>query len=405
MNMAPAAKDLIVVVADADAEMAVRTLLNRREALGLQPITFEVRRHVQRDPGCRTAAHSFLKPEIDRYRYALVLFDWEGAGAEDKDPADIERFVETSLSESGWTDRCAAIVIKPELEMWVWSDSPHVPTVLGWKNRQPSVCDWLKANTTFWPVNTEKPDRPKEALEAILRAVRKSSSPAMFEALAERVSVRRCTDRAFVKFKAILAQWFGRPPQEAGSPRVCEQPAHYATTVEPDRLQHLGNAELLKTSWTAFFCSVRCPGNLILKAYDLAQKWRVENQPVIGGFHSPVEREVLRIVLRSTIPVCIVLARCLPKRIPPEFRRPLDEGRLILLSPFDAKIKRATQETAARRNEVVATLADRIVVAYAASGSKTETLCREIVGTGKPCLTFDDPKNANLKAAGFIMIG
>ena len=190
----------------------------------------------------------------------------------------------------------------------------------------------------------------------------------------------------------------------------------------------LGDRGLLKHTWTAFFCSVRCPGNLILKAYDLAQKWRAENQPVIGGFHSPVEKEVLRILLRSTVPVCIVLARCLPKRIQPEFRRPLDEGRLLLLSSFDAKTKRATQETAAQRNRAVAALADKVFVAYAAPGSKTEAFCREIAGTGNPstelragpstklragplaglrvktCMTFDDPKTDNLKSAGFVSI-
>ena len=171
-----------------------------------------------------------------------------------------------------------------------------------------------------------------------------------------------------------------------------------------ERFQIIGNEELRGVQWTAFFCSVRCPVNLILKAYDLAQRWRAENQPVIGGFHSPVEKEVLKIMLRSTVPVCIVLARSLPKRIPAEFRRRLDEGRLLLVSPFDAKTRRASQETATCRNQVVAAFADRIFVAYAAPGRKTEAFCREIVGTGKTCLTFDDARTDNLKSAGFVRI-
>jgi predicted Rossmann fold nucleotide-binding protein DprA/Smf involved in DNA uptake len=166
-------------------------------------------------------------------------------------------------------------------------------------------------------------------------------------------------------------------------------------------LRSLGNRELLHRKWISFFCSIRCPGHLLWKAYDLAQRWRAENQPVIGGFHSPVEKEVLNIMLRSTVPVCIVLARSLPKRIPKEFCRPLDEDRLLLVSPFDEKTRRATQETAAYRNQVVAALADKVFLAYAAPGSKTEAFCREVVGTGKPCMTFDDPKTVNLKAAGF----
>ena len=150
-------------------------------------------------------------------------------------------------------------------------------------------------------------------------------------------------------------------------------------------LHSLGDRELLHRKWISFFCSVHSPGHLILNAYDLAQRWRAENQSVIGGFHSPVEKEVLKIMLHSTVPVCIVLARSLPKRIPKEFRRPLDEGRLLLASPFDAKTRRATQETAAYRNQVVAALAEKVFVAYAAPGSKTEAFCREVVGTGKPC--------------------
>lgn len=170
------------------------------------------------------------------------------------------------------------------------------------------------------------------------------------------------------------------------------------------KLHGFGNQQILKRKWMGFFCSVRCPGNLILKAYDLARRWQAESQPVIGGFHSPVEKEVLRILLRSGAPVCIVLARSLPKRIPKEFLQPIEEGRLLLVSHFDSKTKRASQISAVRRNQVVASIADRIFVAYAAVGSKTETLCRNIASTGKPCMTFDDPKTANLKSAGFAVI-
>jgi len=211
MNSVEVQKDLIVLVADADAEMAIRTLLGRSEALGMRDISFDIRRHVQRDPGCRTAAHSFLKPETSLYKYALVVFDWEGAGAEDKEPDEIEELVENSLSQAGWDGRCAVIVIKPELEMWVWSDSPHVSTTLGWKDKQSTIQEWLTANTEFWPAGKDKPRRPKEALHESLRHARKSSSPSLFENLAGQVSVKRCKDRAFCKFKTVLKQWFGRP--------------------------------------------------------------------------------------------------------------------------------------------------------------------------------------------------
>lgn len=169
-------------------------------------------------------------------------------------------------------------------------------------------------------------------------------------------------------------------------------------------LNSIGKFDFKSVHWTAFFCSVRCPGNIILKSYDLAQKWRVEGQPVMGGFHSPVEKEVLKIMLRSTAPVCVVLARGLPKRPPSEFRKPIDEGRMILASPFDGRTKRATAESAMKRNEIIASLAEKVFVAYAAPGSKTETLCRAISKLNKSCFTFKHEANENLLSLGFIAI-
>lgn len=162
-----------------------------------------------------------------------------------------------------------------------------------------------------------------------------------------------------------------------------------------------GNRDVLDRPLAAFFSSVRCPGHLASKSYDLAQKWRAADQPVVSGFHSPVEKEVLKVMLRSTVPVCVVLARSLPRRIPTEFRRPIDEGRLLLLSPYDEKTRRVTRETAARRNHVAAALADKVFVAYAAPGSRTESFSREIAASGRACMTFDDPRTGNLTSAGF----
>jgi predicted Rossmann fold nucleotide-binding protein DprA/Smf involved in DNA uptake len=61
----------------------------------------------------------------------------------------------------------------------------------------------------------------------------------------------------------------------------------------------LGNLELLKLEAIALFCSVKCPGNLILKTYDLARQLRDAGTVVISGFHSPMEKECLWIFFRS----------------------------------------------------------------------------------------------------------
>lgn len=71
-----------------------------------------------------------------------------------------------------------------ELEIWVWSDSPHVAAVLGWAGRQPDLMTWLINKGMFDPQKT-KPDRPKEAMVLALREARKSRSSAIFLQLAE----------------------------------------------------------------------------------------------------------------------------------------------------------------------------------------------------------------------------
>ena len=168
----------------------------------------------------------------------------------------------------------------------------------------------------------------------------------------------------------------------------------------PTTITACGDLAVLRPKTLALFCSVKCPGNLILQTYDLAQKLRAAGATVIGGFHSPMERECLRILLRSPHPVIVCPAHRLPKRVPPEFRKPLEEGRLLLLSQFADTVRRADEETAHKRNRLVAALADKILVAHAAPNSKTEFFCREIIAWRKSLYTFAGSANENLLALG-----
>lgn len=122
---------------------------------------------------------------------------------------------------------------------------------------------------------------------------------------------------------------------------------------------------------------------------------------MIGGFHSPMERECLEVLLRGTAPVVVCPARSILKmRVRPELREPLENGRLLFLSPFDDKQRRATQANAMARNRFVAALADAVFIAYAAPGGKTEDFCRKVLAWGKRVLTFDSPENAQLIPLG-----
>jgi hypothetical protein len=203
-------RDLAILVADKDMEQAVEKTVRRAPSLGIRKIDFEIYGHPCRDNGCRTASLDVLRPLADKYQHALVLFDHEGCGAEHQFLDDVEAQVLHDLEINGWQDRAQVIAIDPELEIWMWSDSPEVDRVLGWAGRQPPVRTWLAAKG-FEIQSNGKPTRPKEALALALREVRKQPSPALFAQIAEKVSLNRCTDRSFVRLRDILLGWFPAP--------------------------------------------------------------------------------------------------------------------------------------------------------------------------------------------------
>lgn len=156
----------------------------------------------------------------------------------------------------------------------------------------------------------------------------------------------------------------------------------------PAVLAAVGPAALLAQRRTALFCSARAPGDAILRAHDAARRMRDEGVTVIGGFHSPIEKECLRILLRGKQPIIICLARAIETmRIPPECRAAFDVGRILFLSPFTDQPKRVTKDSALRRNEVVAALADEAYIAHVSPGGRTARIVEMVLGWRAPLVS------------------
>jgi len=203
-------RDVIFLVADRHMEAVLEGLLGRPQSLSIRAITYVIRTHPEKDPGCYLTAHDFLRPFSRRYRHSLVMFDREGCGSDAGSRETLEKELEGRLARNGWPERARAIVIDPELEAWVWSDSPQVDRMLGWADVAPDLRQWLTQQGLLQETHI-KPVRPKEAMQAALRNVRKPHSSAIFRQLAENVSLRRCSDPAFQKLKTTLQSWF--PPE------------------------------------------------------------------------------------------------------------------------------------------------------------------------------------------------
>ena len=151
-----------------------------------------------------------------------------------------------------------------------------------------------------------------------------------------------------------------------------------------------GNVDLLNGRLVGFFCSESSPGDAILGTYDLALALRESRVTFIGGFQSPMEKEFLSFVLRGSVSVVVCPARGIGRlRLPPPWRAPLEDGRLLLLSCFPDDVRRPTRHTVAKRNTQVAALAHCLLVPHAEPGGKVEQLCQGALGQHKPVFTLD----------------
>jgi hypothetical protein len=203
------ALDLFVLVADLDQQQAVKVLLEQRgPSLGIRTPAFETTKHPQHDGGCYKTSPAILQTVQRQAARAIVMLDREGSGAESKSAEEIEADLDQRLSESGWGDRARTVVLDPEIEIWVWSSSPHVDDVLRWPSGAPALREWLTGKGFLQP-GEAKPARPKEALHSALREGRVKPSAALFAELASKVSLDHCQDRAFLRFRETLRAWFG----------------------------------------------------------------------------------------------------------------------------------------------------------------------------------------------------
>jgi predicted Rossmann fold nucleotide-binding protein DprA/Smf involved in DNA uptake len=163
-------------------------------------------------------------------------------------------------------------------------------------------------------------------------------------------------------------------------------PAHLIRRLganAPKSISIIGSPAQLSAPMTAFLCSKETPGATILKAFDQAAAWRDSGRCVISGFHSPLEHQCLDILLRGKQPVVMALARGLGAlRLPLAQKKALDDGRLTIISPFPATVKRATADLAWQRNRLVAAFADEVVFAYISPGGSLSRLAEDVTAWG-----------------------
>lgn len=194
------------MVADKNMHFALRGALGRPEALGIRPISHEFRTHIGRDGGMRTTGVELLARERRRFAHALLVFDLEGSGAPDEQTAEqLELALDQDL-QAQWGANAKAVVISPELDIWLWGSDNALQQSLRWPLDE-NIRSWLQDQGFVFNAH-RKPERPKEALEAMVRIHRQPRSSALYEKITSLISLRRCSDPAFGRLRDALRSWF-----------------------------------------------------------------------------------------------------------------------------------------------------------------------------------------------------
>ena len=208
----PDEKDLFILTADSQLERTLRTLLDfRRPSLGIRDISFEIRRHQNKDPGCRTESVSYLRELQGEYAKAMVVFDFRGCGAEEcRTGGNRGRIRSRTFScrlERGRRRRHRDI---SGTGSGGYSEASfqRLQETIDWTDHL-SISAWFVAKG-FLEHGNAKPTVPQAAMDSLLSQANTPRSSRLFEQIAKRQTLARCQDRAFQKFCHTLQGWF--PP-------------------------------------------------------------------------------------------------------------------------------------------------------------------------------------------------
>lgn len=125
----------------------------------------------------------------------------------------------------------------------------------------------------------------------------------------------------------------------------------------------LGNKQLLNLHKIGFIASRHASTLDVIPTLD----WAVEisksmDVAVVSGFQSPLEKDVLKFLLRGACPIIIVLARGMYRKLPDALQTPMDQQRILVISNEPDTITRVSEITAHKRNEYVKSISDEMKI-------------------------------------------
>ena len=127
--------------------------------------------------------------------------------------------------------------------------------------------------------------------------------------------------------------------------------------------KYLGNKQLLNLHKIGFIASRHASTLDVIPTLNWAAEMskRVD-VAVVSGFQSPLEKDVLKFLLRGVCPIIIVLARGMYRQLPETLQSPMNQHRILIISNEPDNVTRVSEITAHKRNEYVKSISDEMKI-------------------------------------------
>ena len=126
---------------------------------------------------------------------------------------------------------------------------------------------------------------------------------------------------------------------------------------------YLGNKELLNRRKIGFLASRKISTSVVLPTLDWAVKISKHTDvAVVSGFHSRLERDVLKFLLQGKCGIIVVLARGMYRKLPKVYEEAMNENRLLIIALEKDTVTRVSEYTAHKRNNYALGVSDDLKV-------------------------------------------
>jgi hypothetical protein len=211
-------RDCMFFVADLNMAEAFKGFLCRdqfHQSLGCAQFSFDPTVDIRHAGGVADSLHTQAGELLRGYRVThkriVVVQDCAFEGSPGQ--AVIESDLRRQLQTVGWdANDFITIAIEPELEQWIWQDSIHIETAL--KHQSAQSLKQCLVQEGLWLANAPKPTDPKAALEIVSRRNKVIRSGAVYSKITGKVTIKTCTDPAFLRLTSQLAVWFSEEVEE-----------------------------------------------------------------------------------------------------------------------------------------------------------------------------------------------